>query len=500
MTTPFSMWKSICGIPKRSLKNSFIPDRNYNLTRLNVKYTAILLFGFMLCGTSISADESLSILVKIGKGHDGNEVWAGVVIEGEGASATHWTSSVESQFSIEVPDTHSAGTVLLLKKNALPVVRPMSSELIEKGISVEFVEGGRLVGSVATKKDGVPITEGSLSVTFDENEYKFLVPFSEFYTREIEEDGTFVIRGIPPGELTVSVIAPEYMPAEESVLVTTEDQQLELDFLLPKTEYISGHMEVYVDRKRVMGEIDVVVTPPESQTVEFTTKFDEEAKFRMGPFAEDAELELVASLPGGERSRPKNITVPTEQDVTLWLYHWVRIFGTVQDKDSGEPIPEFTLVVDNVNPLYEVADLNGQFREEIYNTTAILSIDAPGYVYYMVGGMWNKLRDVEKFDFGIIELERAYTVRGRVLARATREPIEGAKVVKYLNVDHDLNDSEIMKWNYLNEITTNAEGEFELNGFKNKGGRIMASAKGFSTDVLTIEDFDVLLEIELDLL
>ena len=463
-----------------------------------MKYTAIFLFGFILCGTSISAAESASILVKIGKGHDGSEVWAGVVIEREGASATHWTSSVESQFAIEVPDTHLDGTLWLLKKNALPVVYPLTSELIEKGISIEFVEGGSIVGTVATKKDGIPITEGSLSVTFDENEYKDLVPFSELYMRKIEEDGSFEIRGIPLGAHVVSVVALGYMPATEYVLVTTDDQEIEIDFLLPKAESVTGHMEVYVESKRVIGEIDVVVSPPESQTVEFSTEFDEEKRFRVGPFAEDAELELVASLPNGQRSSPKKITVPIEDEITLWLYDWVRIYGSVQDQETSEPVPEFSLVIDNVNPLYEVTDPNGEFSVEIYNTIGSVSIDAPGYVFYKVGGMWNNLRDVEKFDFGTIELERAYTLRGRVLARATREPIEGAKIVKYLNVDDDLNDLDIMKWNYLNEITTNAEGEFEVNGFRNKGGRIMASAKGFSTEILTIEDVDVLLEIELD--
>ena len=463
-----------------------------------MKYTAILLFGFLLCGTSISAGESASILVKIGKGHDGSEVRAGVVIEGEGASTTHWTSSVESQFSIEVPDTHLDGTLLFLKKNALPVVRPMSSELIEKGISVEFVEGESIVGSVAAKKDGVPITEGSMSVMFDENEYKLSMLLSDWYTWEIEDDGSFEIRGIPLGEHVVSAAAPGYMPAIKSVLVTADDQEIEIDFLLPKAESVTGHMEVYVERKRVIGEIDVVVSPTESQTVEFITEFDEEKRFHIGPFAEDAELELVASLPNGQRSSPKKITVPIEDDITLWLYDWVRIYGTVQDQETGEPVPEFSLVINNFNPMYEVADPNGQFSEEIYNAIASVSIDAPGYVFYMVGGMGNNLRDVEKFNFGTIELERAFTVRGRVLASPTREPIEGARIVKYLNVDDDINDFDIMTWNYSNKTTTDADGEFELNGFKDKGEKIMAGAKGYATDVLTIEDVELPLEIELN--
>ena len=463
-----------------------------------MRHVAILLFGFILCCSSFSASEPASILVKIEKRYDDSEVWAGVVIEGKENSATHWTSSAESQFSIEVPDTSLDGTLWVFKKNALPVVHPLTSELIANGISVEFIEGGSIVGTVAAQKDGIPITAGSMTVTIDENEHKILVLFPDWYTREIEKDGGFEIRGIPLGEHAVSVSAPDYIPVTQSVLFATDDQKIETEFLLPTAEFVTGHMVVHVERTRVIGEIDVVVSPPENQTVEFNTEFDKEKRFRIGPFAEDTELELVARLPNGQRSSPKKITVPIDNAITLRLYDWVRIYGSVHDQETGEPVPEFSLVINNVNPLYEVAEQNGQFSEEIYKNASSLSIAAPGYIYFTVRDIWTKLRGVKKFDIGTIELERAYTVRGRVLARSTREPIEGVRIVKYLNVNDDLDYTEIMKWNFLNDTTTNAEGEFELGGFRNKGGRIMASAKGFSADVFTIEDVDAQLEIELD--
>ena len=456
----------------------------------------ILLMSLIVYCATISSGESASISVKIGNGYDGSEVWAGVVLDGDEAYVTQWSNSTESEFLIEVPNTQSKLSIVMLKKNFVPIVLPITAEVIADGITVEFTEGMTIVGSVLTKKDSVPITEGSLSVTHDESAYKYSLPDPKAFSWEIDEDGTFAIRGIPPGEHTVSVIAPDYMPAKESVLVTTEGQQLEVDFLLPKAEYISGHMEVYVDRKRVMAEIDIVVTPPESQTVGFATNFDTEQNFRIGPFAEDSEIGLRASLPNGQRSLPRNITVPTERDVTLWLYDWVRIFGTVQDKDTGEPIPEFTLVCTYSNPTYEISDPNGQFSEDVHDNIGTLMIIARGYRNWDSGMI--TLRGREEFDFGTIELDHAYTVKGRVLDRATREPIEGASVVKLPDDDESM---DIMHWNYSNvSATTDADGKFELDGFRSDGGNIRVSAhlSGYSGISKKFEDVNAPLEIELE--
>ena len=461
-----------------------------------MRYLLTVLTWFILCSPTLSSEEATSISVKIGSGYDGSEIWGGIVVDGDESTTPNWTSSWESEFSIEVPDAQATMTLVLLKKNAIPVVRRITPTMIKDGFSVEFAEGATIVGTVATRNGSIPITEGEVSITYDESEYMFSLPYPDVFSWDIKEDGSFAIAGIPLGEHTVSVNALGYMPASQTLLVATDDQRLELNYLLPKATYISGHTEVYLERSRVIAEIDVIVTPPESQTEEFTTTYDQEKNFRMGPFAEDAELELVAWLHNGDRSRTKNITLPTEKDVVVWLYDWVRIYGTVQDLETGEPIPEFSLVAGNVRVEYEVNDSNGKFNEEFEETVSSLSIDAPGYVYWYNSKQLH-LGGVKVFDFGTIKLERSSTVIGRVIDRATGEPIKGAEIVKLPDKNEH---SEVMKWNFQHVITTSdTDGQFELDGFRADGGKLMVSAEGYSADSFTIDVFNDSLKCELDL-
>lgn len=460
-----------------------------------MRYISILLILLVLGSAQTATNEGESISVEIRNGAKGSEIWTGVVINDAENAETRWTKSTKSEFSIEVPDTQATLTLVLLKKNAIPVVRPITPAMIKDGFTVEFTEGATIVGTVANQKDSVPIAEGVVSITYDESEYKFSIPDSDVFSWDINEDGSFAIAGIPWGEHTVSIDAPGYMPASQTLLVTTDGQQLELNYLLPKASHINGHAEVYLGRSRVIAEIDVIVTPSESQTIEFTTTYDDEKNFRMGPFVEDAELEIVAWLHNGDRSRKKNITLPTEKDVVLWLYDWVRIYGTVQDLDTGEPIPELSLVADNVRVEYEVTDSNGKFNEEFEETIASLSIDAPGYVYWYNSEQLH-LGGIKEFDFGTVELERSSTVNGLVIDRATGEPIKGAEIVK---LPDENEHSEVMKWNFQHVITTSdTDGQFELDGFRSDGGKLMVSAEGYSANSFTIVDFNESLKCELD--
>ena len=462
-----------------------------------MRYVSVLLILLILGSASakIAVSEGTSISVEIKNGAKGSETWTGVVINDTKSTETRWTKSTESKFQIQVPNTQATLTLVLLKKNAIPVVRPITPTMIKDGFSIEFAQGATIVGTVANQKDSVPISGGVVSITYDEGEYKFSLPDPDVFSWDIKEDGSFAIAGIPLGEHTVSVNALGYMPASQTLLVATDDQRLELNYLLPKATYINGHTGVYLERSRVIAEIDVMVTPPESQTEEFTTTYDQEKNFRMGPFAEDAELELVAWLHNGDRSRTKNITLPTEKDVVLWLYDWVRIYGTVQDLETGEPIPEFSLVAGNVRVEYEVNDSNGKFNEEFEETISSLSIDAPGYVYWYNSKQLH-LGGIKVFDFGTIKLERSSTVIGRVIDRATGEPIKGAEIVKLPDQNEH---SEVMKWNFQHVITTSdTDGQFELDGFRADGGKLMVSAEGYSADSFTIDVFNDSLKCELD--
>ena len=448
----------------------------------------------ILGSSTIFAEEATTISVKIGSAYDGNEIWAGIVIHDEQSVGPQWTSFVESEFLIEVPETESTLSIVLLKKNVVPIVKQITKAHIANGIVAEFSDGATIVGRVVTKTEDTPITEGSMSITLEESEYKFLAPLSDLFEWEIDEDGTFAIHGIPKGEHEVSVTAPGFMPSSSTVLITADDQETEIEFTLPTAEFVNGHMELYRDYVQVIGEIDVVVAPLESQTVEFTVEFDEEKNFRIGPFAEDAEIELSASLPTGQRSWPRKVPLPSDREITLWLYDWVRITGNVQDKETGEPIQEFTLVANSLNPVYEIKDSHGQFSEEVDEHLRSLSIDASGYIFWD-SGTRASLRGLEEFDFGTIELERSNSVEGTVLDGITQQPIAGAEVFKLTTEDENM---YIVRWNVVNvKTTSDGDGKFELDGFGSDGGKIYASADGYSAEALSFEDLNEPLEFNL---
>ena len=98
------------------------------------------------------ANETTSISITIAEEYDGSEVWTGVVVEGEDSVSIDWVPTDESEFSIDVPNTQSNVIIVILKKGAVPIKIPVTSETISNGVSIEFEDGMSIVGSVVTKK------------------------------------------------------------------------------------------------------------------------------------------------------------------------------------------------------------------------------------------------------------------------------------------------------------------------------------------------------------
>ena len=413
-----------------------------------------------------------------------------------------WSFADTREFLIEVPKTNGDLTLVVLKRDAVPVEKALTSESLAEDVNVEFSEGKFVSGTVVAEKDGVPIPEGLVSVEFDE-QLGIPIPEEEsVFAWELEEGGTFEIRGLPVGAHIVTVRAPGYMPAQQDVVVELEHGIQELRFQLIKAHHIQGCIVDWRYRTTVEGTFDTAVAPPESQTADIQADFDAEGNFQLGPFAEDAVVELVAQTSSQLRSRPIEITVPSDE-VIVEVYEWIRVLGTLQDQDSGEPIPEFSFITGR---MYEqetkIVDQHGQFNEEIREDHNLcIYIHAPGYSFW-ASKVVNFERIVnDELDFGIIELEPVYEVRGRVLDRQTGDPIEGAEIWRNDSraLDRGPRAINILTWNRLNvRTTTDVAGEFRLNGIPATGSGITAWALGYVSEVQPIEDVTVPLEFELE--
>ena len=135
---------------------------------------------------------------------------------------------------------------------------------------------------------------------------------------------------------------------------------------------------------------------------------------------------------------------------------------------------------------------NGILNLEIDDLSKRFSILADGFLLWTSGNL--DLLGKSSLDFGVIELIPARTVRGMVLDRATREPLDG---VYLRRLEHD--DSLATSWSYsFVTHTTDADGEFELKGFPSEGGLLQVAVKGYQTVTHAFEDAETYIEIEMD--
>ena len=471
-----------------------------------MRYISILLTLLILGCAEITESAATPISIEIKNGAKGSEFWAGVVIDDNKNTATKWTRTTKSKFQIHVPDTQSTVTIVLLTKNAMPIFKSATSEIFSNGLTVEFSKGATVTGNVAAMNDGTPIADGVVSLRLDEKLGVRLPEDISVFSWELEEDGTFAVQGIPVGNHTFEFRSTGYLLAKERVNVSHLDQQPNLEILMEQGYYVSGRIIEYertIHPELVFrGEIDAELVPSGNQMEEYSVEFDEDDNFRIGPFVKDAVVNLQAWVPDGRRSKKKEVVVPAE-DVELVAHHWVRVSGTVRDRETGEPVEEYAVTA-YVNHAHrsEIDDPSGKFSVEMGEYAHDLNIEAPGYLLWTTVELSKNFKDSADFDLGTIKLDRAHAVKGRVVSRATGEPIAGASVYRsdWGSPDWSSRTDWMFSLNLnLVRTKTDANGEFELERFPLKDGEITAGASGFiSSRSQRVDDPSVFLKIELD--
>lgn len=445
-----------------------------------------------LWATSISAENSNIVDVTVPNWEEGDEIWVGAVAQDKESNTVQWEHVSTREFSVEIPDTQQLPVLIFLKRDAIPVIRSMTTDLISTGLDIEFEAGLSIKGNVSTKKSGTPVTVGTVSIVFDE-EFQFPLPDPSWFSRPVNSDGTYELRGIPPSKVVVTVSSPEFMPATITVELEEDASLLERHFQLSKAFYINGSIQDS-ENESIQGIIDAVVSPVESQTTPVRTHFDESSQFHIGPFAEEASIELTARLPDGQRSRPTVVNALSE-NVKLQVGYWVQIQGELQNLETGEAVEEVRLMIGvegRAQKNFKYVAPNGFLNLEIDDLANKFSIHADGFLFWTSGNL--DLIGKSLFDFGVIELVPAHTVRGIVVDRASREPISD---VSLRRLEHG--DSLATSW-YYNFVTTttDAGGEFELQGFPSEGGVLQFAVKGYQTVTHTFEDAETYLEIEMN--
>lgn len=467
-----------------------------------------LLFGVVVA----NSDELQTIAVKFVDDLSESPVWIGPVLEVNETEepkllpGINWQTTESQEVSFVVPTTQRWKKFYVLRKNFLPVIQHNTSFEDDVDVSIEFAEGASFQSKVTNRKDGTSVTEGIVSLQFDK-ELEIPIPVEDpIFVWDIKDDGFLNLQGLPIGEHKFSIEAPGYMRYEQTVSVAGLDEEIVFDIQLDRAVQVRGSIVDYspnpstsltVEDLIVQGDIEVVLISPAQQTETFAVEFDAEKNFSIGPFAEDSDIKIRAHLPDGQRSRWRQFNVPAEE-IKLHVANWILVTGTVVDKDTAQPITEFT-VTSNLDQRVEIDEPNGNFTIEIYEWDGEISIVAPGYVYWTTFDIGN---DELEFDLGVIELIPAHKVRGIVFDNKTGEPMEGVSITRWDGGTPDAGITQkehwIRRWHYANVNTeTNADGEFELDSFSTAGGQIAAWFSGYAQEVLTFYDVNEVLEFRL---
>lgn len=460
-----------------------------------MKAPKTILLILLLYGQTAGAEDSTDMKVRVQSDSiDGSEVWVGLILENVSSpeSSEHWIRETAREFSVTIPTGSESATMVFLKKNCEPVLVSLTPELLQTGLALDFSSGVSMFGSVTTTS-GQPISGGSVTIDLSQI-LDFSLPDPDLTSWAIGADGFFEIHGLLPGPYVVTVNSPDFMPASREVVLIESDQSRELNFQVDRATYITGRI---VDRygSIVRGEFDTVVTPPESQTTPIRAEFNLEDNFRIGPFAEGITVELTAHDAIDRSSSPIEVKAPTE-GVRLLIQHWVTLVGTVHNSKTGEPVEEFDIATPGEGrghrPNAAFAP-SGQLKMKIDDMTQGIEITAPGFLWWSTG-RYLDLEGRDSFDLGLVELEPARSIRGRVANLITQLPIEKVTLRRL-----ELQDGNVSHWTFNNVVaTTDAEGEFEITGFPSDGGTLLVTAGGYETAHISVIDVESFKEIELN--
>lgn len=218
-------------------------------------------------------------------------------------------------------------------------------------VSIRMHKAARLVGEVLWASNGQPVSDAALEIrtgvrTFD-RPYDLSPPL-----HRLNQDGTFDLRAIPAGKVTIAVIK-EYNGhfPDEWVLAL-----LEQDVLLPAGETTTVVLRVADEPGEIRGRVIdgwtgepirgievslcdqyawVEGAPKPSETVS-----DEDGRFEFVSLAPGARYFLSASHPDYAAKDVPPMTLGPGQvadGVVIELREWARLVGRVQD-GSGRPV------------------------------------------------------------------------------------------------------------------------------------------------------------------
>ncbi len=269
-------------------------------------------------------------------------------------------------------------------------------------------------------------------------------------------DGTYVMRGVPPGEVDVLAIAWEHLPkvgARVAIADATPSEASEIR--LAKGALVRGRV-VDANGAPISGvtpkwnmvdwknfQFDLSFAPLMLAAVKGLDlpKTDADGKFWAGPIAGKPDYSIDFTKPGLVDQEFKWNPERDGSEITVVMRRGSSVEGVVMDALRSEPVTSFTITgsdrVDmegeapgSKNPYTGgllVEDQGGRFKlDAVVPGKATFTFSAPGYQSKTLGDI--DVAEGQPTRGVIVKLTPGGTVRGKVVD-AKGEPVPGAQVI-----------------------------------------------------------------------
>lgn len=385
----------------------------------------------------------------------------------------------------------------------------------------DLTVGARLRGRVVDEL-GVPVAQADLLVD-SQAERGFFGPSGPEHSKSAD-DGSFDLRGVPPGKLELRASAADHRDGESRELEVADLQVLEgLELVLPNGNQLAGRV-TFPDGKPAAGaqvtlEEEVTETTQGRQRNIYRrpkgTQSDADGRFQFaglgdGPYDLLAQHHTTSDTLAGERVhmhrtetwRARAQGVAPRSEVALVLEPPIAVSGRAVD-DVGAPVKSFRVRVGDAGEQEAPWRVMGSSGEEIESEDGSFELRTLGR------GQWNLSVEAEGYgasnaqvvtlpgDTGpfTFVLQRGTLLAGLVLTPDGR-PAAGAQV----QVSRSTGPQRWM--NETSEHETDAEGRFKLEGVAPGAIELVASHDGFApsaTLALEARPAEALEDLELSL-
>lgn len=408
------------------------------------------------------------------------------------AQATRWTHVTTTEFTLPVPGVNEL-QIVALQKNFVPVALRINPRSENARIDLKFQKGHTVEG-VVLSTDDIPVASASLTVV-QEDLLDVQIPDHLKLVWSSDDHGQFKIGGLVGNYVYKIDVEAQFLEVETFAVQMPKNGDHRHDLRLSDAFFVRGRV-VDRDGARVQDatvkfDHNIGRTSPLTSTSTSSTTTNTTGEFRAGPYPRSNEFWLSAKH--GERGTSERLLVTSgERDQVLTLRGMVQVVGTVIDASTGKPIDDFNLVAIQANESrdYSHSGSNGEISCLVDSMTIRLVIDAGDHIPHFSADV--NLKNIERFDMGMITLNRARRLKGQVYDAASGEPIARARVSHF---DSQLTKNVDTAWlsivnYYSNEFlrtSTDAKGQYTLSRLPNESTHLKVSAKEYHEQEIQVD-------------